>query len=214
MTSKGSFSSRVRILVSFAVFASTALLLLTGPSPAAAFALLQGTGTGAWSDLGHRELVFSLIADGLAWLACVVAAVMLIRLAKQVRERVPFGLTTYILLLFIVCFGVQRILGYLVWAPAQRLHMGLQVVRATASVIVAIGAAVLFPYVRSMVRAVIAATKEHEQFVAAAESSLDAFYIFESVRDEAKKIVDFRFSLCECERGEAPAEGAAGADRG
>jgi hypothetical protein len=45
-----------------------------------------------------------------------------------------------------------------------------------------------------MIRAVIAANKEHEKFVVAAESSLDAFYILESVRDDAKNIVDFRFS--------------------
>lgn len=194
MISKGLNSSQARIFVSFALFASTALLLLTGPSPAAAIALLSGTGHGTWSDLGHRELMFSLVADGLAWLVCLVACVMVFRLANHLREKVPFGLTTYVLLLFIVCFGLQRVVGYLVWTPVQRLHLGLQMVRAAASVVVAMGAAVLFPYLRSMLRAVRAANKEHEQFVAAAESSLDVFYIYESVRDESNTIVDLRFS--------------------
>ncbi len=180
--------------MSFALFASTALLLLTGPSPAAAVALLRGTGHGTWSDLGHRELVLSLMADSVAWLVCLTACVMVVRLSHYLRDRVPFGLTTYVLLLFVVCFGVQRVVGYLVWAPLQRMHLGLQMVRASASVVVAMGAAVLLPYVRSMIRAVIAANKEHEQFVAAAESSLDAFYIYESVRDDAGTIVDLRFS--------------------
>jgi len=56
------------------------------------------------------------------------------------------------------------------------------------------GAAVLFPYVRAMMDTVISAHKNHEKFVVAAESSLDSFYILESVRDEAKNIVDFRFT--------------------
>jgi diguanylate cyclase (GGDEF)-like protein/PAS domain S-box-containing protein len=61
-------------------------------------------------------------------------------------------------------------------------------------VLVAMGVALLFPYLRGMVRTAVAANKEHEQFVAAAESSLDAFYIFESVRHAGDAIVDFRFS--------------------
>jgi diguanylate cyclase (GGDEF)-like protein/PAS domain S-box-containing protein len=67
-------------------------------------------------------------------------------------------------------------------------------VRAAASVVVAMAAAVLYPYMRAMFRAVMAANKEHEKFEVAAESSLDAFYILDTVRDEAKNIVDFRFS--------------------
>ena len=180
------------MIVSFVVFASTALLLLTGPSPTAVLALL-GSAHGSWSDPAHRELVYSLVADGVAWLLCLLACIMIFRLAHHLRDRVPFGLTTYILLLFIVGFGVQRAVSYLVWSPMQRLHEGLQMARATAAVVVAMGIAVLFPYVRSMIRALFAAKKEHDQFIAAAENSLDAFYIYDAVRDSAKKIVDVRF---------------------
>ncbi len=182
MTSKRSLSPRAKIIVSFALFAPTALILLTGPNPA------------AWTRGGHGELTFSLIADGVAWLVCLVACLMVVRLAHQLRDRVPFALTTYLLLLFLVCFGLQRIVGYALWAPLQRWGKDLQLIRAAASVVVAMGVAVLFPYVRAMLRAVMAAKKEHEQFVVAAESSLDAFYIYESVRDESQTIVDFRFS--------------------
>jgi diguanylate cyclase (GGDEF)-like protein/PAS domain S-box-containing protein len=103
-------------------------------------------------------------------------------------------MTTYILGLFIVCFGVQRMIGYALWIPLGWLGPHLEMVRAAASVIVAMGVAVLYPYMRAMLRAVMAATKEHEKFEVAAESSLDAFYILESVRDESRDIVDFRFS--------------------
>jgi diguanylate cyclase (GGDEF)-like protein/PAS domain S-box-containing protein len=187
-------SSRTRIVVSFALFASTALVLLTGPSPTALFALASEGWHGSWTDAGHRELVFSVMADSLAWLVCVAACASVFRLAHQLRDRIPFGLTSYILLLFIIGFGVQRVIGYMMWAPMQRMQHGLQILRAAASVVVAMGVAILFPYVRSMIRAALAAHKEHEQFEAAAESSLDAFYIYEAVRDSAHRAEDLRFT--------------------
>jgi len=55
-------------------------------------------------------------------------------------------------------------------------------------------AAVLFPYMRAMISAVISANKEHEKFVVAAEISLDAFYILEAVHGDGKSISDFRFT--------------------
>ena len=74
-------------------------------------------------------------------------------------------------------------------------------------------AAVLFPYVRSMIDAVISADEDHEKFLVAAESSLDAFYILESVRDDAKNIVDFRFTYVNA-NGEQTAWQAAGGAAG
>ena len=179
------------MIVSFAVFAPLALLILTGPDPSAVLRLSDGVAGGA----GHAALVYSLVADGLAWITCLVACFMIVRFAHLLRDRVPFGLTTYLLGLFLVCFALERLAGYLpLWGRLRGLGGEIPLVRAAASVVVAMGLAVLFPYVRSMVRAVIAANKEHEQFIVAAESSLDAFYLFDSVRDTADDVVDFRFS--------------------
>ncbi|HEX9198473.1 MAG TPA: EAL domain-containing protein [Acidobacteriaceae bacterium] len=175
--------SRTRLILSFALFAPAALWLLTGPIPAA-----------SWTQQGHRALAASIIADGLAWLTCLVACLLILRLAYRLRDRAPFGLTAYLLGLFMVCFALQRAAGYFVFNHLGRLSPALEMVRAAASVLVAMGAAVLFPYVRTIIGAVISANKEHEKFVVATESSLDAFYIFESVRDDAKNIVDFRIS--------------------
>jgi diguanylate cyclase (GGDEF)-like protein/PAS domain S-box-containing protein len=183
LTSKRLMSPRTKIIVYFVLFAPTALWLLTGPTP-----------TALWAQVGQRGFAFSVIADGLAWLICLIACLMVIQLAHHIRDRVPFALTAYILGLFLMCFGVQRLVGYYAgWGFLHWLGPDVQMIRAAATVVVAMGVAVLFPYVRSMIRAVIAANKEHEQFVVAAESSLDAFYIFESVRDEDDNIVDFRF---------------------
>ena len=187
--------SRVKAAISFAVFAPAALILLTGPSPSAVLRFLTSdTAEGPWKQLGHRALIYSLVADILAWLTCACACVLIARLAYRLRDRVPFGMTTYILGLFIVCFGVERVLGYALWVPLGWLGPHLEMVRAAASVIVAMGVAVLYPYLRAMLRAVMAANTEHEKFEVAAESSLDAFYIMDSVRDAARNIVDFRLT--------------------
>jgi len=72
VSSKPFLSSRTKALLSFAVFAPAALILLTGPSPSAVLSFLtSGTAEGPWKELGHRALVFSLVADILAWLTCV-----------------------------------------------------------------------------------------------------------------------------------------------
>ncbi|HEX3571473.1 MAG TPA: EAL domain-containing protein [Acidobacteriaceae bacterium] len=195
MSSKLFLSSRAKTLLSFALFAPAALILLTGPSPSAVLRFLSSDSAEVpWKQLGHRALVFSLVADVLAWMTCALACLLIARLAYRLRDRVPYAMTTYILGLFIVCFGVQRMIGYALWIPLGWLGPHLEMVRAAASVIVAMGVAVLYPYMRAMLRAVMAATKEHEKFEVAAESSLDAFYILESVRDESRDIVDFRFS--------------------
>ncbi len=187
--------SRMKAAISFAVFAPAALILLTGPSPSAVLRFLTSdTAEGPWKQLGHRALIYSLVADILAWLTCACACVLIARLAYRLRDRVPFGMTTYILGLFIVCFGVERVLGYALWVPLGWLGPHLEMVRAAASVIVAMGVAVLYPYLRAMLRAVMAANTEHEKFEVAAESSLDAFYIMDSVRDAARNIVDFRLT--------------------
>ncbi len=188
--------SRAKLVLSLALFAPAALIVLTGPSPAAVSAFLRGSGVGAWTPPSQRSLTFSLITDGLALLACVAACWLILRLAQRLRDRVPFGLTIYILGLFLVCFCLRRVAEYALalWGPRGHLETDLLMVRAAASVVVAMCVAVLFPYVRTMVGAVLSANKEHEKFIVAAESSLDAFYILESVRDETKDIADFRFA--------------------
>jgi diguanylate cyclase (GGDEF)-like protein/PAS domain S-box-containing protein len=180
--------SRAKLALAFAIFAPAALLVLVVPVVPGQTHLAQ---IGPWRVV----LGSSFLTDGLEWLTCLVACGLALRLAYVLRKRIPFGLTTYLLGLFLVFFGVERLAGYaLLWGPMRRFEPDLPIIRAVASVTVAMGAAAIYPYVRSMIRAVMAANKEHQQFVIAAESSLDSFYIFESVRGPEKEIVDFRFS--------------------
>jgi diguanylate cyclase (GGDEF)-like protein/PAS domain S-box-containing protein len=193
-TSKLLTSSQTSSILSFALFAATALLILTGPGPASVFWYFAAKEPGSGTQMGHRELVLSLIADGLAWLTCMAACVLIGKLAYRLRDRVPFTLTTYILGGFLVCFGLLRLAGYAVWSPLAGSGPILLAVRAAAWVVVAMAVAVMIPYARTMIGMFMSANKDHRKFVVAAESSLDAFYILESVRDEENNIADFRFA--------------------
>jgi diguanylate cyclase (GGDEF)-like protein/PAS domain S-box-containing protein len=193
--SKLSTFSQTKLILALVLFASLALLILTGPGPAAIIGYFAGKGPGFGTQLGHRDLRISLIIDGFAWLTCLIGCIFVGRLTYRLRDRVPFSSTLYVLGLVLVYFGLLRMVGYAtLWSPLARLSPALLTIRASAAVVVAIGLAVLFPYIRTMVRMAMSANKDHEKFVVAAESSLDAFYILESVRDDANKITDFRFS--------------------
>ncbi len=182
-------------MLTLVLFASLALFILTGPGPAAIVGYFAGKGPGFGTQLGQRDLRFSLLADGLAWLTCLVACFFVGRLTYRLRDQVPFSSTIYVLGLVLMYFGLLRMVGYAtLWSPLARLSPVLLTIRASAAVVVTMGLAVLFPYIQAMVRMAMTANKDHEKFVVAAESSLDAFYIMESVRDAANNIADFRFS--------------------
>jgi diguanylate cyclase (GGDEF)-like protein/PAS domain S-box-containing protein len=198
MSDKLSMSSRIKLILSLAVFAPTALILLTEPNPVTVIQSMERTGQRSWEQM-HHALVFSMIADGLAWLSCLGACLLVVRLAHHLRHRVPFNLTTYLLGLFLVFIAIQRVVGYMLWNSLIGFGPQLQMVRAVAMVVVAMGVAVLFPFVHEMIELVIAANEKQEMFVVAAESSLEAFYIHKCVRDASdkdstKNIVDFRIS--------------------
>ena len=192
---KLSTSSRTRLILSFALFAAAALLLLTAPGPGIVLAYLAHKGPGLGPQIGHSDFMISAAADGLAWLACLAASVLVGGLTYRLRDRVPFRQTVYLLALFLVCFGLLRLVGYAtLLSPFAVRGPTLLLIRAAASVVVAMGVAVMFPYARAMIAMVITANRDREKFVVAAESSLDAFYILESVRDDANNIADFRFA--------------------
>jgi diguanylate cyclase (GGDEF)-like protein/PAS domain S-box-containing protein len=177
------------------LYATAGLLILTGPGPSAIIRYFAGKDLSAAAPMGHHELLFSIASDVLAWLTCLTACVLIGRLAYRLRDSVPFTLTAYILGVFLVFFALLRLVGYAtLWSPLAGRGRELLMIRSIAVVVVAMAVAVLFPYVRTMIKMVVSANKDHEKFVVATESSLDAFYIMDSVRNEAKQIVDFRLS--------------------
>lgn len=187
--------SRTKLVLLYALFAATGLLILTGPGPAAILGLFAGKGPAHEVHPAHAEILYSMVSDAFAWLTCLATSILVGQLSYRLRDRVPLRITIYILAMFLAFFGMLRIVGYAtLWSPLVQLSPELLKIRAAASVVVALSVAALFPYIRMMIGTVVSGNKDHEKFVVAAESSLDAFYIMESVRDEAKNIVDFRLA--------------------
>jgi diguanylate cyclase (GGDEF)-like protein len=87
-------------------------------------------------------------------------------------------------------FAVERLLGALLRlvAPHVERFWALEIVSAAMAV------ACAYVILLRLVAASPRARAEHARFLAAAESSLDDFYIFDGVPDASGKIVDFRFN--------------------
>ena len=165
-------SEPARVALSFALFVPTALLLPGYP----------------WA---HGDVRVALAAA----LVCVACVMVMGRLAQSLRDNLPFVFTSYVLLLFVAFFVIERLLGYAVrWPSMHWLAQGPQWIPMISSLVAAAGAAIVLPRLRSMTEGSASLRREHEKFIAAAESSLDDFYIFDGVPDASGEIVDFRFA--------------------
>ncbi len=93
---------------------------------------------------------------------------------------------------FPLFFAIERMLDWIMeWA---RLQLPEYWVAGLSSLAVTAGAAAILPRLAGMETGNVSARREHNRFLAAAESSLDDFYIFDGVSDSSGAIVDFRFN--------------------
>jgi diguanylate cyclase (GGDEF)-like protein len=90
-----------------------------------------------------------------------------------------FAVTAAVLAVFV---AIEQLSGGLPWR---------QLIDALA---VALACGLLLPRLPSFRKATALARSEHARFLAAAENTLDDFYIFDGVPDDSGAIVDFRFS--------------------
>ncbi len=86
------------------------------------------------------------------------------------------------------------VLGVLVVFAAAFAHQIPQLAIAAVLTLIALIGALVLPRLRTRLRASSETRSEHARFLAAAENTLDDFYIFDGVPDAAGTIVDFRFS--------------------
>ena len=117
-----------------------------------------------------------------------------VREAGRVRaiRDLPFLHTRYLITAFLLFFAIQRLLGWIMdWA---HLRLAECWVEGLSALVVTAGVAVILPHLTGMKAGDGLAQREHDRFLAAAESSLDDFYIFDGVADSSGTIVDFRFS--------------------
>jgi diguanylate cyclase (GGDEF)-like protein len=160
------------MVLSFVLFVPTALILLGYP----------------WFN-GDVRVALA------AALLCVACAIVMGWVARSLSDNLPFVFTSYVLLLLLIFFSLERLLGYAArWPQMRWLAGGPQWIPMISSIVVSAGAAIVLPHVRSMTEVSASLRKEHEKFLAAAESSLDDFYIFDGIPDASGAIVDFRFA--------------------
>jgi diguanylate cyclase (GGDEF)-like protein/PAS domain S-box-containing protein len=134
-------------------------------------------------------------SDVIIWMAYLSIAVTLAIPVSRERSRLPFGWMLLSFGIFLIAAGgVTHLLDiFILWKHWYWLFGYLKLIAAAATVLTA----ATLPFVVARLRRMLMAadrSKENEQrFLTAAESSMDAFYILESVRDDAGAIVDFRF---------------------
>jgi diguanylate cyclase (GGDEF)-like protein len=110
------------------------------------------------------------------------------RLARELRGNLPVLLMRSLMVAFVFFFAMEHLVGWVLgWAH-------LRWVEGLSAVVVTTAAAVVLPRLPWMKGDKTLAQWEHDRFLAAAENSLDDFYIFDGVPDASGTIVDFRFS--------------------
>lgn len=175
------------MVASFALFSTAALVLLAYP---------QGRPFGVAQHASHLPAAHgNLFLGPAALLICAASLFAIGRLALVSSHDPRTVLVNCLLVLFLLFFALERLIGYAgLWPPLHWLASWPVLAQLLSSVAVAIGAAILFPRLRSRMEGPALARKEHDRFLAAAESSLDDFYIFDGIPDSTGAIVDFRFA--------------------
>ncbi len=160
----------VRLALALALFAVVAGLILSAP-----LSLNGHTVAARWMQMGW-------------WMLCLLCMLLLHRLSRKLLLPLPEVATRSVLYLFLLFFAVQRLLTLL------PLQIPVLMREAAGALLVCVWAAIAFSRMGDLQPDVAQARWEHERFLAAAESSLDDFYIFDGVPNEKGEIVDFRFS--------------------
>jgi diguanylate cyclase (GGDEF)-like protein len=143
----------------------------------------------------NRQLVtLHVVSDVAIALAYVSIAATLTVLFFRERRRVPVAGIFAAFGVFIVACGLTHAMDVVVlWRPFYWVSGDLKLVTALASVTTAIVLPSLLPRIHRLIEAARSSRTNERRFLAASDSSNDAFFILRSERNAAGEIVDFRF---------------------
>jgi diguanylate cyclase (GGDEF)-like protein/PAS domain S-box-containing protein len=136
------------------------------------------------------------LTDDLLFVSFSALACVLLWVVHHERRHLPFTRTVFAFTLFVAANGLMhatRLAG--LWMPVERLGMAFQLLTALAAAIAAVVLPFLVPQISALLDKEDEAHRNERRFLAASESSNDAFMIFESVRDIGREIIDFRFAF-------------------
>ena len=186
---------KVHLALCFLLFVLTASIILDYPLGRPIEILRHGFQTAIFAGNFRLHLAPDLAVDLAAWLVCLACVILLWRITNALSVDLPFLFTRYLLFLFVLFFAIERLArSTVLWPQWPWLSHTPRSIQLFSSITVAAVAAVVLPHMRSVREGSAISRKEHERFLASAESTLDDFYIFDGVPDASGKIVDFRFS--------------------
>lgn len=127
----------------------------------------------------------------LLWICALCGYAQMLRLANLPGKDLHAVFTHYLMAITLTVFLIVR--GVRCFSFDVE-HSQLSWPSSLCAVLILLGAAAALPHLRSFQESAALARLEHARFLAAAESTLDDFYIFDGVYNGGGDIVDFRFS--------------------
>jgi diguanylate cyclase (GGDEF)-like protein/PAS domain S-box-containing protein len=142
-----------------------------------------------------RLLWLHVGSDSVITFSYVAIASTLAALVIGLRRQIHFQSIFVLFGTFILACGLTHLLDVVVlWRPLYWLQGDMKLLTACASLITSLALPFCLPQVKEVLAKAAISAENERRFLAAAECSLDSFYIFESIRDTAGEIVDFRFT--------------------
>lgn len=136
-----------------------------------------------------RLLILSCIN---ACVACALLCALLARVGWKLRARVPFTLSGGVLAIIFVVFTTKKALDILQLPSATTpAEVRLQIFHAAFSLLLSTGIILLTPFFRKLLEFGLMADEEHQRFITAAETNLQAFILLRPVRNSLRAITDF-----------------------
>lgn len=158
-------------LAELTLFVITTAILLTAPMP-------MGAGS-------------SLLPIAAAWIFCLAGYLFIFQLANSSTPELHVIFTRYLMIVTMTVFAVVRINRSILFGAA---YSRVTWPSALCTIGIVLVAAIALPRLRSFRESAALARLEHHRFLAAAETTLDDFYIFDGVYDSGGNIQDFRFA--------------------
>ncbi|HEY0759633.1 MAG TPA: histidine kinase dimerization/phosphoacceptor domain -containing protein [Acidisarcina sp.] len=151
-------------------------------------------------DFGYewntQLLALHIVSNSLIGISYFVISTILAYVVHHHRRQVPFSGTLIASCIFIGAAAFTHLMDtVLLWHPLFWLAGEVKLIAALAAVSTAIAMLIFVPQFDSALTEIGQSRLNERRFLAASNSSLDSFFIFESVRDEAGKIYDFRFAF-------------------
>jgi diguanylate cyclase (GGDEF)-like protein len=143
-----------------------------------------------------RLLGLHVLSDAIIFLSYLSISCTLAWLLYRERRRIPFAWIFVAFGVFIIaCAGTHAMDIIVLWNPFYWLQADIKVVTAVASFLTAASLPFFIPDVSEVLNEARSSQANERRFHAASDSSNEAFYILESVRDAAGEIIDFRFTF-------------------